>query len=117
MKPPAATYQFQITGRRGEAYIVGDVKFDGFSDGTLLEAKGLGYMRFLQDGEFSSDFEAGDKLLKQAQNQVRVAKGQPIAWHFAEAPVADAMRTLLLTHEVVGIAVYHTPAVFKRAKR
>lgn len=113
MEPPAAAYQRQITGERGKAYVVKEVKFDGFSDGTLLEVKGPGYVRFLENGEFSEDFEAREKLLKQARNQSRVANGVPIAWHFAESSVAEAMRILLRQEMVVGIAVVHTAVARK----
>jgi hypothetical protein len=40
MSPRAARYQSQISGRPpGEIYIVDGVKFDGFRDGVLLDAK------------------------------------------------------------------------------
>ena len=45
MSDRAAEYQEQQTGRPARIweYKVGDVSFDGFKDGKLIEAKGPGY--------------------------------------------------------------------------
>ena len=58
MSKRAARYQEQISGHSAnEAYWVGGkdlksggVKFDGFKDGVLLEAKGPGYANKFTDG-------------------------------------------------------------------
>ena len=47
MSARTAAYQTQITGQTGQAYIVNGVKFDGYTDGMLLDAKGPGYATFL----------------------------------------------------------------------
>ncbi|MEA1649361.1 Tox-REase-5 domain-containing protein [Nitrospirillum sp. BR 11164] len=109
MSERASSYQAQITGRPGEAYMVDGVKFDGFADGTLLDAKGPGYASFVKDGKFRSFFRGQDSLLDQALRQTRAADGTPITWHVAEPEAATAMRNLLKQNDIEGITVVHTP--------
>jgi hypothetical protein len=111
MSETAQEYQSQITGKGpGEVYRVGDVKFDGYSDGTLLDAKGPGYAKFVQaDGTFQPWFKGADSLLDQAQRQVAAAGGTPIVWHVAEEPAAEAIRNLLSENGVSGVQVVWTP--------
>ena len=111
MSARAAAYQGQITGRPGEAYVVGGVKFDGYGSMGLLEAKGPGYAGFIKDGSFRSWFKGADSLVSQAQRQVTAAQGTPIIWHVAEAKAASAMQHLLRVNNIRGIRVVHTPAV------
>ncbi len=109
MPARAAQYQTQITGREpGWAYVVDGVNFDGYLNGTLLEAKGPGYDRFLTpNGEFLDWFSGEDALLNQARNQVRVAGGVPIEWHVAELRAYNAISRLLVDYQ--SIQVIHTP--------
>ena len=122
MSKRAARYQEQITGHpASEAYWVGGkdlksggVKFDGFKDGTLLEAKGSGYAnKFTDSLEPQTWFEptGADQLIEQATRQIKVARGVPIRWHVAEQKAADAIRKLLKEAKVGGIEVVHTPAL------
>ncbi len=122
MSKRSARYQEQITGHStSEAYWVGGkdlksggVKFDGFEEGVLLEAKGPGYAN-----KFGADLlpkrwftESGAKqLLEQARRQITVAPGIPIRWHIAEEKAANAIRKLLSGEKVEGIQVVHTPAL------
>jgi hypothetical protein len=86
--PRAANYQAKITGRPGEAFKVNGVKFDGGGNaGELLEAKGPGYAKLLQQKFGNSVL---DKLVAQAERQVAAAGGRQIVWHFAEQEAADA---------------------------
>jgi Restriction endonuclease fold toxin 5 len=110
MSARAAAYQAQITGRPGEAYIVGGVRFDGLDARGLIDAKGPGYATFVRDGEFRSWFTGADDLVAQAQRQLNVAGGQPVTWHVAEAEAATAIRNLLQERGIQGISVVHTPA-------
>jgi hypothetical protein len=118
----ARTYQEQISGHSAdEAYWVGGVgrksggvKFDGFQDGVLLEAKGPGYAnKFLDNLDPKSWFEStgAKELVKQAQRQLRATKsmGLPIQWHVAEEKTAEAIRRLFKNERVVGIDVVYTP--------
>lgn len=122
MSKRAARYQEQISGQPvSEAYWVGGVgrnsggvKFDGFKDGVLLEAKGPGYANkfdeelvprkwFVQSG--------ARQLLEQAERQLKTAPGVPIRWHVAEKKAADAIRKLLKDNGFEGIEVVHTGAL------
>jgi hypothetical protein len=90
---------------------VGDeeVDFDGFKDGVLLEAKGTGYAKFLDDNLKAKKFYKGlDKLLEQAQGQFRVAGGRPIRWIVAEDKLAVALRALFRGRGI-KIQVVHVP--------
>ena len=102
--PRAAQYQARITGQPGQAYELNGVRFDGASDaGELLEAKGPGYARILQQ-KFADSVIA--KLRDQALRQVAAAGGRQIVWHFAEQEAADAMIEIL---KDLGIKVVVTP--------
>ncbi len=87
MPERARDYQAQVTGApKGTAYRVTwngeEVDFDGFQEGVLQEAKGPGYAKFI-DAKFNPKgfFTKGtNKLLGQANRQLRVARGTPIRW-------------------------------------
>jgi hypothetical protein len=68
MSPRARAYQTQITGRQ-EIYVVNGVKFDGFSNDILLEAKGPGYVKFVKGDRFRDWFTKLPNILAQAQSQ------------------------------------------------
>lgn len=86
------------------------MKFDGFRGGVLLDAKGPGYARFVQDGEFRSWYTGAKALLEQARRQVSAAGGVPINWLVAEADAANAMRNLFVGEEVSsGINILYNP--------
>ena len=115
-------YQEQITGHSDdEAYWVGGVgknsggvKFDGFKDGVLLEAKGPGYAKFFEGLDPKEWFEnsGAQGLIEQAQRQT-----QQGSWYGHPHRVAcrgEARRRghwKLLESEDQGINVVHTPAL------
>jgi hypothetical protein len=110
MKPRAAAYQTQITGNPVEiGYVVDGVKFDGYAGGTLLDAKGPGYARFVRNGEFQPFFEGADDLVLQAQRQLAVARGTPIRWDFAEEEARGATDVLFQRNGISGIDLAFTP--------
>ncbi|HEX8703627.1 MAG TPA: Tox-REase-5 domain-containing protein [Myxococcaceae bacterium] len=124
MSERARAYQEQISGHSVEdAYWVGGVgrqsggvKFDGFKDGVLLEAKGPGYAEFfegLQPKPWFDHSGGADDLIKQARRQSEMVRGSGIAiqWHVAEKRAADAIRKLLSDARVTGVEVIHTPAL------
>jgi hypothetical protein len=124
MSARSRAYQEQISGHPAdEAYWVGGtstkdggVRFDGFKDGVLLEAKGPGYAnKFFDNLEPRPWFKhSGAKaLVDQAVRQLGAAgrTGTPIRWHVAEEKVADAIRLLLKSERVTGIEVVYTPAL------
>ncbi|NTX62868.1 hypothetical protein HUA74_19660 [Myxococcus sp. CA051A] len=123
MKPPARRYQEQVTGHSADdAYWVGGmstqtggVKFDGFKDGVLLEAKGPGYAKFFEGLEPKEWFRnSGAKgLVEQAERQSRKVRGMgiPVRWHVAEKAAADALREFFKNARVVGVEIVHTSAL------
>jgi hypothetical protein len=122
--PRARAYQEQISGHSyDEAYWVGSVgknsggvKFDGFKDSVLLEAKGPGYAEFFEDNLAPKYwFEASGKaedLVDQAIRQRDIVRGTGIRieWHVAEEHAANAIRELLDGNRIKEITVIHTPA-------
>jgi len=82
------------------------VSFDGYGNGTLLEAKGPGYARLIDNP--STAFSVADKLEAQALRQLRVAQGVPIEWHVAEQEFAEGLRNLF-NSKAINIKVVHTP--------
>jgi len=123
MSPRARRYQEQITGHSAdEAYWVGGVgkdsggvKFDGFEEGALLEAKGPGYAnKFLDDLKPKVWFERSGAraLIEQALRQLAKAPaGVPIRWHVAERKTAEAIRELLRGRGITEIEIVFTPPV------
>ncbi|MBI4924148.1 MAG: hypothetical protein HY834_20625 [Devosia nanyangense] len=58
MSGDAAAYQLRAAGTpAGQAYVVNGTKFDGFSKGTLLEAKSS-HSQFVKNGAFEPWFNA-----------------------------------------------------------
>jgi restriction endonuclease fold toxin 5 of polymorphic toxin system len=89
------------------------VKFDGFKNGVLLEAKGPGYAnKFLDELEPKSWFKhtGAQDLVNQARRQLNAVRGKgiPIQWHVAEEKTAEAIRALLNKEKVYGIEVVYT---------
>jgi hypothetical protein len=121
MKPRSRAYQEQITGHSADdAYWVGGmstkeggVKFDGFKNDVLLEAKGRGYAKFFEGLEPKKWFQnSGAKaLIEQADRQQKKIKGMKfrIEWHVAEADAARAIQKLLNEARIGEIKVVYTP--------
>jgi hypothetical protein len=110
MSGRAAAYQAQITGRSaGSVYRVNGVRFDGFANGVLQEAKGPGYATFVRNGKFQPWFTGADHLVSQARRQLAAAGSTPITWSVAEAEAATAIRNLFKRRDVVGINVVYVP--------
>ncbi|VVE72747.1 tRNA nuclease CdiA-2 [Pandoraea captiosa] len=112
MSPGARDYQEQVTGARGKVYTVKGVKFDGVdADGTLLDAKGPGYARFVaKNGEFRPWFQGQYALIDQAQRQLLAANGRSVRWIVAEPSAAKAIQSLLDREGIRGISiVYKAP--------
>jgi hypothetical protein len=83
------------------------VKFDGFRNNVLLDAKGPGYAAFVRNGEFMGWFQGQWSLIEQARRQASAAPGYSIEWHVAEEPAA--FQKLLDRASVTGITVIFTP--------
>jgi hypothetical protein len=113
MSERAAQYQAEVTGTTpGQSYVVDGVKFDGFADGTLLDAKGPGYEQFVDasSGSFKPWYRGADQLVQQAERQLLAAGDTPITWHVAEGRAASAIEDLLAENGIGGIVVTWTPA-------
>ena len=110
-KERALLYQEQISGlpRRFDVQLNG-VRFDGCddSDGTMLEAKGPGYLKPLRKPAKYPWLRMQDQMLRQASRQVAAAGDRAIEWHFAEEGVADYMRALF-AERGFKISVIYTP--------
>ncbi|ATB41528.1 hypothetical protein CYFUS_006994 [Cystobacter fuscus] len=121
MSARARAYQEQITGHSADdAYWVGGmstkaggVRFDGFTDGVLLEAKGPGYAnKFFDTLEPKPWFKntGAQALVDQARRQLGAVRGKGISirWHIAEEKTAEAIRLLFEKNNVSGIEVVYT---------
>ena len=96
----ARAYELQITGRP-EGYYVNGVEFDGFQNGELLDAKGLGYANLIP-AEWST---AAKQLEDAADRQLEAAGSTPIHWIFAEEEAARAARKIIPAE----IKISHVP--------
>jgi hypothetical protein len=106
-------YQQQISGLpSGLGVELGGVMFDGCreSDGTMLEAKGLGYAWAMKRPDEWEDFYTGvSKIMDQAEKQSNAASDRRIEWHFAEEPVANYFREKFEEQGFSNITVIYTP--------
>jgi hypothetical protein len=111
MSSRARDYQERVTGAsRNTVYEVNGVKFDGYQGGTLIDAKGPGYDRFLEsNGAFKPWFSGANGLVNDANRQLAAANGVPIQWRVAEERTANAIRDLFAANGVNGIDVVYTP--------
>jgi hypothetical protein len=85
------------------------VHFDDcrLSDGTMIDAKGTGYLAQLNHGAKTYPWLGiQEKMLKQARAQVQAAQGRSIEWHFAEREVADRMRGLSGQRDIPIVVIY-----------
>jgi hypothetical protein len=114
MKPRARQYQEQVTGvPEGWAYRVEHAgeraDFDAFSGTKLVEAKGLGYEKFLDEDLVPMEFFEGFReMLETARRQSRVAQGTPIQWSVAEKRLGDYL-TREFERMGLNIDVVHVP--------
>ena len=110
-------YQEQVTGRPAWwVYMIGDLEFDGIKLGELLEAKGPGYCSFFNaDGTPKSWYKKSgkfDEMMEQArkQSEAVLQLGLTLAWHVADARVAEFLRKEFTRRKWKNTTVHHTPA-------
>jgi hypothetical protein len=117
MSDRAAAYQEQQNGRTARIweYRVGDVSFDGFEHGKLLEVKGPGYAQWLKlDGrgqlQFLDYFEGAKGIDKQLRRHSEVAErtGVPVEWRVAEPRLAEFLRQYV-RDENLRVTIVHVP--------
>lgn len=111
MTKEQAKYQQQISGKPpDQGYYVKGRQFDAFKDGKLVDAK------YLQDeGRFAKAYDnmnkgkfgdieylidKGEGLLKQAQDQVKVAGNTPIEWHVSGEVAATAIQRMFKAYKI-----------------
>lgn len=105
MSDASRNYQKFVTGAEdGMVYKVNGVKFDGFKDGVLMEAKGY-YSNFVNKGtgEFQSWFNGKESLISQATRQLNAANGAKIQWFFNDEISMNAVKALLKSKKIKGI--------------
>lgn len=105
MSDTSRNYQKFVTGAEdGMVYKVNGVKFDGFKDGVLIEAKG-NYSNFVNKGtgEFQSWFNGKESLISQATRQLNAANGAKIQWFFNDEISMNAVKDLLKSKNIKGI--------------
>jgi hypothetical protein len=110
MSARALSYQTQLGGRVGQSFLVNGVRFDSITkNGTLIDAKGSGFGKFVKDGTFQDWFKGANSFVDQAKRQVAAAPNSKIEWHFAEKEVADIVAQRF-KREKINVTVKHTPA-------
>jgi hypothetical protein len=113
--PRSQDYQEQVSGRPAwYVYMIGKLEFDGFNGVELLEAKGPGYCEFFNpDGTPKYWYNNSGKfkeMMRQARRQSEAARdlGYPVAWHVADANVAEFLRGIFKDRGLDNITVHYT---------
>lgn len=79
------------------------------ADGTMIEAKGRGYLDILQRGENKYPWiGVAWRFVDQAERQVGAARGRPIEWYVADHDVAAYIRKLFEFNKI-NILVVEAP--------
>ncbi|WP_235023934.1 Tox-REase-5 domain-containing protein [Streptomyces sp. WAC05374] len=116
MKASALAYQVRITSvPAGMVYRLtadtksGWVKFDGFKNGTLLDAKHE-YLGLIdpKTGNFYKWYKSAAEEA-QRQNKAFERHGIPIVWHCSEADAVPAFKAMLKAERITSITVVYTP--------
>ena len=111
MSEASRNYQKFITGASdGMVYKVNGVKFDGFKNGMLIEAKG-NYLQFVnkKTGEFQKWFSGKDSLVSQANRQINAANGTKIQWFFNDETSLNAVKNLFSKENITDIELIFKP--------
>ncbi|WP_432157341.1 RICIN domain-containing protein [Streptomyces sp. bgisy153] len=114
---PEFLYQYEVTGKvpYGFVYKVpaktpsGYVKFDGFQNGTLIDAKYQGFGKIIDDstGKFKPFVT---KPINEMKKQVEAAGGIPVVWYVATQRGATALQHAVADHGIKGIKIVYRPA-------
>jgi hypothetical protein len=120
--PRAARYQEHVSGHpASEAYWLGEpgrkdrTRFDGASEGVLLETRGPGFASRFNDDLTPKPWFArwGAKALVEGarrQQQAARSTGARVRWHVAEEQAGRALQKLFDEAELSDVEVVHTPA-------
>jgi hypothetical protein len=110
MSSNSRDYQEKITGHRNQAWVENGVKFDGYSDGRLIDTKAH-YGDFVDSstGQFKDWFSGKNELVNQANRQIQAANGIPIDWYFQESAAMNATQMLFNQNGITGIRFIFMP--------
>ena len=105
MSDNSMAYQKQITGaEEGMVYEVNGVKFDGYKDGVLIDAKGsYGNLADPNTGDFKPFFTGQQGIVDQAIRQLNAANGTSINWYFQDYTTYQAFKNLFSGEQITGI--------------
>jgi len=106
-------YQKQINGLSGAIeFLRNGVKFDGFKNGVLLEAKSQ-FQWLFKTGR-ATEREVYEKMTQQLSRQVGAADGLKLEWHFAEKETKEGLENYLKTQGredlLKKVTLIYTPA-------
>lgn len=116
MEAADAAYQRAVTGGVPEGFVYkvpastpsGFVKFDGYKNGTLLDAKNLHYPdNFINPSTGKLRFPT--KETGTMKKQVEAANGVPVVWYVNNERTADALRLWASDNDVQGIEFVFRP--------
>ncbi|MEV5788035.1 Tox-REase-5 domain-containing protein [Streptomyces sp. NPDC052287] len=86
----------------------GFVKFDGYKNGTLLDAKNLHYPdNFINPSTGKLKFPTAETTTM--KKQVAAANGVPVVWYMNNERTADALRLWATDNDVQGIEFVFRP--------
>ncbi|MCZ4511129.1 RICIN domain-containing protein [Streptomyces sp. ActVer] len=117
MDPADAAYQWAVTGGVPEGFVYkvadpsrpsGWVKFDGYQNGTLIDAKNLHYPDNFIDTAGKLRFPT--KETGTMKKQVEAAKGVPIVWYVNNERTATALQHWVVDNNLKGIKITFRPA-------
>ncbi len=92
--------------------MVNGVKFDGYTNGSLVDAKGPGYAKFFDtNGNPLPWWSGSTALIDQAKRQIVAASSSntPIIWYIAEKPAFVGMSKLFQQYGITGIQLVYSP--------
>ncbi|WP_406505364.1 ricin-type beta-trefoil lectin domain protein [Streptomyces sp. NBC_00212] len=85
----------------------GFVKFDGYQNGKLLDAKNQNLEKLIgSDGKLKPFVT---EPIKQARDQSQAAKGVPIVWYVSDEKTATAFKYMMADNNITGITVIFQP--------
>ncbi|MFF7313037.1 RICIN domain-containing protein [Streptomyces sp. NPDC008137] len=117
MKAVDAAYQRAVTGGVPEGFVYkvpdpstpsGFVKFDGYLNGTLIDAKNLHYADSFIDAS-TGKLRFPTKETGTMKKQVAAAKGVPVVWYMNNEKTAIALRHWAADNGVEGIKFVFRP--------
>ena len=107
-------YKEQVTNTPAEYYYhVGDVSFDGYRDGVLVDARGEGLLKYIETNWTASVYGNGglvDWALRKLEAVHNAGATTPIQWHIAEKDTFDDLFNRQKSGEFPAeIELIHTP--------